>query len=167
MVNRNRKLTSILTGLLAVFVIVQFLLAAELQFGKMQKEISWILMSVGFMWLLWLAVFISSYLLVSCGTVVERYKEVPSWVNRPDFISRTTLHVLTNWSALVMTVWVAWKVRGTPFSGQLAWLSLVATIMVWIAFNVRHRRMNRARNLTVSTVFAMGLIVACLLLVRI
>jgi hypothetical protein len=43
---------------------------------------------------------------------------------------------------------------------------MVASITVWLVFNVRHRQMNRVRNLTVSTGLALVLFSAALILSR-
>ena len=43
-----------------------------------------------------------------------------------------------------------------------SYLSLAAIVVVWIQFNTLHRRMNRGRNLTMSSVIAVSLALACL-----
>jgi len=144
---------------------VQITLGAGLFFHAFQGKTYWILVLLGAMWLLWITVFISNNFLVGCGTVDVRYRDARVWVNRPDLSSRVILHVLINWSALTLTIVVAWTMQGSLLSEHLAWLSMSASISVWIAFNVRHRRMNRVRNLTISTVFAVALIVACFFLI--
>jgi formate hydrogenlyase subunit 3/multisubunit Na+/H+ antiporter MnhD subunit len=117
-------------------------------------------------WLTWLATLVSNYRLVRCGPVALRAKLAPRLVNRPEFPIRLALHFLVNWSAIAITVGVAWYLREADAARLLAWLSLGAIGAIWLEFNLLHRQMNRARNLAVSSLTAAALALACIAILR-
>ena len=62
--------------------------------------------------------------------------------------------------SLATTVALAWALPGTAEAGVLVGLTAVASVLIWGSFNWQHRRINRARNLALSTTMALALIAA-------
>jgi len=156
---RCLELTRLLGALLAVLLALQFVVCASLLSGVTQSGVN---LFLGAAWLVWLASLVCNYFLVRCGPVSARYRAAPKFVNRQDYASRLLLHLFVNWSTIVVSIAVAWYFRDTPAGRDIAWISLAAIVVVWIQFNTLHRRMNRGRNLTMSSVIAATLALACL-----
>lgn len=154
MQNRTRFLGNTLSLLLFVMIGIQLVLAYVLVSQRAGVGDNLLISILSANWLVWIAVFVCNYALVSCGTVAVRYEHSRIWVNRPEFGFRVLMHVLINWSAAGWTLVAGWAIHGRALSDSLAWLVIAASVAVWIGFNLRHRRMNRARNLTISTGFA-------------
>ena len=116
------------------------------------------------LWLTWLFLQISNYQMVKCGPLEARFSYCPKLINRPDLYIRLSCHVLINWSAVLATFLVAWRLQGHAFSNLLAWLTLVTTILVWLVFNLLHRQFNRIRNITLSSALALIFLFGCVYL---
>jgi len=160
---RCERATAQLTWSLAALLAMQLALGLSLAGGVGQGSA---LKLLGAVWLAWLATLVSNYRLVGCGPVGVRFRDAPRFVNRPDFSVRLALHVLVNWSPIAVTVGVAWLLRETSTARALAWLAIGAAAAMWLEFNVLHRRMNRARNLAMSSLMAAILVFACAALLR-
>jgi hypothetical protein len=155
---RCQELTRLLTSLLAVLLALQFVLCAALFSGVTQRGVN---VFLGAVWLIWVASLVCNYFLVRCGPVAVRFRASPRFVNRQDYASRLFLHLFVNWSTIAVSIAVAWHFRGTPTGQGVAWMSLAAVVVVWIKFNTLHRRMNRGRNLMMSSAIAATLALAC------
>lgn len=119
------------------------------------------------LWTVWLLLQVSNYRLVKCGPQEVRWELSPRFINRPNFYARLSSHVLVNWSVIITTLGVAWMLESYSLSTALVWISLWATVLVWGSFNVLHRRINRFRNLLLSTSGAVLLLIVCLQLLGI
>jgi len=117
-------------------------------------------------WLAWGVLQVQNFRLVGCGNQARRLSLSPSFVNRPEFAIRMCFHLTINWSVLATSIAVAWRTHDTEWSRALALLAATAAVVVWISFNLLHRRMNRRRNLILSTSIAATLITAAVLLVK-
>ena len=157
-ITRCRVLTKRLTWLLVALVALQLTLCAALIARVEQGPLVTVL---GFLWLIWVASLVGNYSLVRCGAVAIRFLSAPRFVNRGDFPSRLILHLLINWSSIAASTSVAWYLGNTPVAQVIAWISLVAIVVVWAEFNILHRRINWVRNLTMSSLIATTLLLAC------
>lgn len=109
-------------------------------------------------WLVWLVLAFSNWNLVRCGLREVRWKYSSRFINHPNPYVRLSLHLLTNWSAIALTLVTAWFLRDSFLGQKLAWLSVTAAVFVWVSFNLLHRQFNRAKNLAFSTAIAVCLI---------
>lgn len=165
MTNETLYQTLQLKRLIVVQSSLQALLLVILLFPSSDLVYPLYIPLLAFIWLIWVRTFYCNYRLVDHGTVSVRYEKAPSWVNSPKFIWRIFLHVVINWSTLFVTILFAWSVRDTPLSNTVSWVVVIATVGVWVGFNMRHRRMNHLRNISLSTAFATTLLMACFYLI--
>ena len=117
-------------------------------------------------WIPWLLLHWNHYQLVRCGRVAARYQQAPYFVNRPDILARLAMHVAVNWMVLATNVGAAWVLSGTREARLLSGLTIVASILTWSWFNWQHHRVNRAKNLVLSTVMALTIIAAATVTIR-
>jgi hypothetical protein len=113
--------------------------------------------------IVWLMLQRMNHQLVSCGMQQFRYTLSPRHINRPEFAVRMAYHLIINWSAIPLILLAASASRPSSESRYLAYLAMAATILVWLAFNLLHRRMNRARNLLSTTLIAAALLIGSLI----
>jgi hypothetical protein len=141
--------------LIAALVVLE---VAVLMFVRGSADAAVLGAGVVMVWFAWLALLIANARLVLCGEQAVRFSAAPRWINRADFAVRMTLHLLINWSALATTWLVARRAYPSPLATWLLWGVVIGSMLVWLAFNVLHRRMNRMRNLLLSTALALALI---------
>ncbi len=108
-------------------------------------------------WVFWIVLQKANYSLIRCGPQTARYDVSARWINRPEFLVRLGFHLLINWSVIATTLVVAWQFD-EPLSRNLAWVAAIFTVSVWVGFNLLHRRMNRAKNLALTTAIALLLL---------
>ena len=109
-------------------------------------------------WLLWIATQIENYRLVKCGPHAHRYRLAHQAINRPEFAVRMAFHLVINWSAIFVTLVAGHIIRGSAVAETVASACIVATLGVWVVFNVLHRKVNRLRNLAFTTAISFVLI---------
>ena len=149
----SRRLALCLIGL----AVLQGLVLV-LGFIGVPADKEWSLLALlAIVWVLWLLSFATNYALVSHGTVATRYELTGHFINRPGLFMRVVSHVMVNWSAIAATLLLAALALEPQTKSILAILVIAAVPLVWIGFNIRHRRMNHLRNLTISTAFAVAL----------
>jgi hypothetical protein len=117
-----------------------------------------VLAALALLWVLGIAMQVTNWRLVSCGTQPERFRLSPRFVNRPDLGVRIAYHILVNWGVVIVTVIAAFSIRPSDSSIYLAYVCLAATVATWVAFNILHRRINRAKNLIFTSVVAGSLL---------
>jgi len=120
----------------------------------------------GALWLVWLATFVHNDRLVRCGSLATRRRYADRPVNRPGLALRLTFHALINWSALLVTVAVAALLQPGAVQTALARGCIAAAAAVWVYFNVRHRKHDKARNLALTSAFAVAVVASAALLLR-
>jgi hypothetical protein len=119
---------------------------------------AWIYLAIGVLWAFWLITLLRNYRLVRCGSQSERFRRTGRMVNHPGFAARGFFHLMINWSAIAATlIAVAFTPPGR-IHPWLSYLCIIATVATWAHFNLLHRRMNRARNLVLSTSCAVALL---------
>ena len=164
--DRCAALSSRVEGLCGLLLAYEFALVG-LVFARPVRpgaDVFAILVALAASWLLWLAVQVANYRLVKCGRQAVRYSLAPSFVNRPGYLTRAGFHLIINWSVIVVTLVVAQRLNGIAISSYLAGVAGCATSIVWLTFNYLHRRMNRGRNLLLSSAIAVSLVAASVLL---
>jgi hypothetical protein len=124
------------------------------------------LVLLGLVWLFAAALYVANITLVRTGPQAQRIVHAPMLVNRPAFVVRLTFHLIINWSAIAVTLLWAGTVADPRLAAGTARICIVAIGLLWISFNVMHRRFNRARNLILSSVPAASLLLAALLMIR-
>lgn len=128
-----------------------------------QGSVVWL---VPALWIPWLLLQWNHYRLISFGRVATRYPRAPNFVNRPDLVARLLMHLSVNWMVLATSVGLAWLLTGTKEGRVLSGLIIVASVLTWFWFNWQHRRVNRPRNLALSTTMAVAVIAAATLVLR-
>lgn len=123
-----------------------------------------LLMSLALIVLLWLATHWMNFRLLSCGPQAVRYSLSPRSVNRPEFAVRLAYHLLINWWAIALMLATAFVLRPAVESRYLGYLTIAATAVAWLAFNLMHRQKNNARNLLLTSVIAAALIAGSIVL---
>ena len=113
-------------------------------------------------WACALAVQVAHYRLTRCGFLARRRQLAPAFLNRPETPIRLLLHVLVNWSMPAFTTALAWLADDPAAARGLAWLALGGALAVWASFNAQHRLTHRARNLALSSGFALAVVVPVL-----
>ena len=155
---RVRSLVLLVAALcLACWLLIGVLLATDEEHLIGRRLVGWL---VPALWIPWLLLQWSHYRLVRFGGVGARYLQAPSFVNRPDFITRLAMHLTVNWMVLATTLGLASVLTGTREGRSLSGLIVVASVVSWSWFNWQHRRGNRSKNLALSTTLAMALIAA-------
>ena len=105
-------------------------------------------------WLIWLVLQWQLARLVATGQVARRQQHAPGLINTTDPRLRLVLHVVHNWSAVLVTTVAGWSLSVSD--GQLlAVAASLGTGVVWCWFNWQHRRFNRLRNLGLTTVLGL------------
>lgn len=113
-------------------------------------------------WACALAVQVAHYRLTRCGFVARRRQLAPAFINRTETPVRLLLHALVNWSVPALTAVLA-RASDDPGSARgLAWLVLAGALAVWASFNAQHRLTHRARNLAMSSGFALAVVLPVL-----
>ena len=102
--------------------------------------------------------YVTNYRLVRCGPQAVRFEAAPRFVNRPGLAVRLAFHVTINWLPLATILLWARSLQDIAMARAAAAAVVALTVTVWIAFNVMHRRMNRLRNLVLSSTFAIALL---------
>ena len=123
-----------------------------------------VLVSLAFIALLGLATYRMNSRLLTCGSQALRYSLSPRSINRPGFAVRMAYHLLINWSVIALVLVTAFALRPGDASRYLGYLTVAATVVAWITFNLMHRQKNQARNLLFTSVIAGTLIVGSLAL---
>jgi hypothetical protein len=112
---------------------------------------AWIYFAIGVLWIVWVMTLLRNYRLVRCGSQSERFRRSGRLVNHPGFLARGFFHLMINWSAIAATlIAIAFTPPGR-IHPWVSYLCIIATVAAWTHFNLLHRRMNRARNLVLST----------------
>ena len=114
--------------------------------------------TISLTWLVWMVTQIENSRLVKCGPHAQRYRLASRAINRPEIAVRLTFHALINWSAIFVTLVSGYLVRGSALAEIVAWICTLATVAVWILFNMLHRQVNRLRNLAFTTAIAAALL---------
>lgn len=118
--------------------------------------------TISLTWFLWIVTQIENSRLVRCGPHAQRYRLASRAINRPEIAVRLTFHVLINWSAIFVTLVSGYFVRSSALAEIVAWTCTVATVAVWVLFNMLHRKVNRFRNLAFTTAIAVALLLMAL-----
>ena len=108
----------------------------------------------------WLGTQALNYQLVRCGPQAHRFALAQRVVNRPEFFVRMAFHLVINWSAIAAALVAGFIVSGKPISGFIGYVSIAASVAVWLQFNLLHRQVNRVKNLVFSSTIAATLILA-------
>ena len=124
-----------------------------------------ILAVLGLIWLLWLSMLRTNAQLVACGSQSERFGLSPRFVNRPDAAVRLLYHFLVNWAAIALAILAGFAIRPSATTAYLGYACLAATLVVWIGFNVQHRRADRAKNLVLTSTIAALLLIGSMQLI--
>jgi hypothetical protein len=114
---------------------------------------------LGGVWISWVVTQVENYRLMRCGPLRERFRIAPLAINRSALIIRTTFHLAINWSAIATTLVVMLLLGPNKMDRALAYTCLAATVLIWLTFNLMHRRVNRLQNLLFTTSIAGGLFV--------
>jgi hypothetical protein len=114
--------------------------------------------------LLWLTTHWTNFRLLSCGPQAHRYSLSPRSINRPEFAVRLAYHLLINWSVIALMLASAFALHPSAESRYLGYLTVAATAVAWITFNLMHRQKNSARNLLLTSVIAGALLVGSIAL---
>ncbi len=163
-----RYWTRILAGLLVLKILLVAAIGALLVGQSVAPETDapgaaaavagpWVGTLLTSLWVMAALVQYANFRLVRSAMAAQRLAWTGHWLHRPDPLLRLALHLLVNWAVLGVTLAAA---RAPPDRGQatlLAWVVVAGAAAVWIGFNLQHRRMNRARNLVLSTVLGSAL----------
>jgi hypothetical protein len=114
--------------------------------------------------LLSLATYWMNFRLLSCGPQAVRYGLSPRSINRPEFAVRMAYHLLINWSVIALMLVTALALRPAVESRYLGYLTIAATAVAWLTFNLMHRQKNNARNLLLTSAIAGALIAGAIAL---
>lgn len=123
----------------------------------------WIVFSL--VWVLWIVTQVENYRLVRCGPHAQRYALAGRTINRPQFTIRMTFHLLINWSPIAAALLAGLVIQGDALTTTVGRITIASAIAAWLLFNVLHRQVNRLRNLTTTTVIAVALIIASIILI--
>ncbi len=116
-------------------------------------------------WVIALLLHYANFRLTRTGFRAERYRYTLSLLNHRDIRVRLILHLLIHWLALLLTVGVAWSLEDSGQARTLAVIVVASSVLVWISFNLQHRKTNRRNNLVVSAAVATMLILLALPLI--
>ena len=101
---------------------------------------------------------IANFRLTLTGFQADRYEYTLSLLNHSDLRLRLLFHMLINWLVILLTASIAWLVEQQTSARGLAWLVISTSLVVWISFNLQHRKINRSRNIQLTTMIAAILI---------
>lgn len=116
-------------------------------------------------WIIWIVTQIENYRLVRCGPHAHRYSVAARTINRPEFPFRMTYHLLINWSAIAATLIAGFIVGNGALADTIGYICIVSVVVAWLVFNLLHRRVNRIRNLALSSTIAFVLIMVATALI--
>lgn len=150
------KRVQALCGIL-VLTEVSLVVAAAFQVPAVSPAAATLTVLLAGVWVLWLVTQVENYRLVRCGPLRERFGAAPLAINRSAPSIRMAFHLAINWSVIATTLIAMLLLGPNEMDRGLAYLCLAATVLVWVTFNVMHRRVNRLRNLLVTTTVAAGL----------
>ena len=110
-------------------------------------------------WLIAIVLHYANFRLTRTGFQPDRYEYTRSLLNHSDSRLRLLFHLLINWMVILLTVGVAWSMKDGANSQVLAWIVIVSSLLVWISFNLQHKKVNRRKNILVTSVISITLII--------
>lgn len=109
-------------------------------------------------WVVAIFLHIANFRLTRTGFQAQRYQYTKSLLNHADIRIRLLFHLLINWIVILLTAVVAWFIPEQDSARILALVVMFTSLLVWISFNLQHKKVNRFKNILLTSVIAMTII---------
>ena len=114
--------------------------------------------ALGACWVIAILLHIANFRLTRTGPMAQRYQHTKKLLNHSDIRIRLLLHLSINWTVILLTTIVAWSGPEQDKARMLALVVTCTSLLVWVSFNLQHKKENRFKNILFTSVMAITFI---------